>query len=170
MLPTAAPSGRRPKLAHALRFACARRNTANVQTIPPIFFSTFTVKETCRIPHHGCYIAAAGFGLPPFHPSRFQVRRHRHGPHVRQGLQRTGLQHHVVAQVLLLLPKQKKHTQIFGRLSSVVISKANPSCCPHARTAPFPAEKSIIEVINGVLLCADMNAATPLGRGGRGAL
>ena len=46
--------------------------------------------------------------------------------------------------------------------------KANPSCCPLLpRTTPFPEEKSIPGVINGVLLWADVNAATPLGAWGR---
>ena len=47
-------------------------------------------------------------------------------------------------------------------------AKANPSCCPlRPRTTPFPEEKSILGVIYGVLLWADMNAATPLGAWGR---
>ena len=45
--------------------------------------------------------------------------------------------------------------------------KANPSCCPlRPRTAPFPEKKSILGVIYGVLLWADINAATPLGAWG----
>ena len=35
------------------------------------------------------------------------------------------------------------------------------------RTTPFPEVKSILGVIYGVLLWADMNAATPLGAWGR---
>ena len=38
---------------------------------------------------------------------------------------------------------------------------------PRPRTTPFPEETSILGVIYGVLLCADMNAATPLGAWGR---
>ena len=40
-----------------------------------------------------------------------------------------------------------------------VKDKANSSCCPYA----FQVEISILGVIYGVLLWADMNAATPLG-------
>ena len=50
----------------------------------------------------------------------------------------------------------------------MTLCKANPSCCalrPHA--TPLPEEKSILGVIYGVLLWADMNAATPLGARGR---
>ena len=48
------------------------------------------------------------------------------------------------------------------------MDKANPSCCPLCpRTTPFPEEESILGVIYGVLLWADMNAATPLGAWGR---
>ena len=39
---------------------------------------------------------------------------------------------------------------------------------PH--TTPFPEENSILGVIYGVLLWADMNAATPLGPRGRSAM
>ena len=40
--------------------------------------------------------------------------------------------------------------------------------CPlRPRTTPFPEEKSILEVIYGVALWADMNATTPLGAWGR---
>ena len=46
--------------------------------------------------------------------------------------------------------------------------KANFSCCPLCpHTTPFPEESSIIGVIYGVLLWADMNTATPLGAWGR---
>jgi hypothetical protein len=45
-----------------------------------------------------------------------------------------------------------------------LLVKVNPSCCsPCPRTTPSPEEKSILGVIYGVLLWADMNAATPLG-------
>ena len=63
------------------------------------------------------------------------------------------------------------------RWSLSTAGKANSSCCPCARTTPFPEEKSILgvvlssatenRVIYGVLLWADMNAATPLGALGR---
>ena len=47
--------------------------------------------------------------------------------------------------------------------------KVNPSCCPlRPRTTPFPEEKTTLGVICGVLLCAEINAANPLGA--RGAL
>ena len=46
--------------------------------------------------------------------------------------------------------------------------KENPTCYPlRPRTTPFPEEKSTLGVIYGVLLWADMNAATPLGAWGR---
>ena len=46
--------------------------------------------------------------------------------------------------------------------------KVNSSCCTlRPRTTPFPEENSIPGVIYGVLLLADMNAATPLGSRGR---
>ena len=46
--------------------------------------------------------------------------------------------------------------------------KANSSCCPlRPHTTPFPEEKSILGVIYGVLLWADMNTATRLGAWGR---
>ena len=49
-----------------------------------------------------------------------------------------------------------------------VVLKVNSSCCPlRSRTTPFPEDKSILGVIYGVLLWADMNAATPLGARGR---
>ena len=49
--------------------------------------------------------------------------------------------------------------------------KVNVSCCPlRPRTTPFPEENSILGVIYGVLLWADMNAATPPGSRGRSAL
>ena len=37
---------------------------------------------------------------------------------------------------------------------------------PAPRTTPFPEEKTILGVIYGVLLWADMDAATPLGTWG----
>ena len=44
------------------------------------------------------------------------------------------------------------------------LRQGNPSCCSlRLRTTPFPEGKSILGVIYGVLLSADMNAATPLG-------
>ena len=44
------------------------------------------------------------------------------------------------------------------------IAKANSSCCTlHPRTTPFPEEKSMLGLIYGVLLWADMDAATPPG-------
>ena len=47
------------------------------------------------------------------------------------------------------------------------IIQANPNCCPlRPHTTPFQEEKIILGVIYGVSLWADMNAATPLGRGG----
>ena len=46
-------------------------------------------------------------------------------------------------------------------------SKVNSSCFPlrplRPRTTPFLEERYIVGVIYGVLLLADMNAATPLG-------
>ena len=47
-------------------------------------------------------------------------------------------------------------------------SKANSSCCPARPCYPIPRGKIILGVIYGLLLWADMNAATPLG--GVGAL
>ena len=48
------------------------------------------------------------------------------------------------------------------------VGRANSSCCPlRPRTTPFPEEESILGVVYGVLLWADMNAATPLGARGR---
>ena len=48
------------------------------------------------------------------------------------------------------------------------VGKANASCCPlRPRTTPFPEENAILGVIYGFLLCAEMNAATPLGPRGR---
>ena len=42
--------------------------------------------------------------------------------------------------------------------------KANPSCCTlRPRTTAFPEEKSILGMIHGVVLWADMNAATHTG-------
>ena len=42
--------------------------------------------------------------------------------------------------------------------------KVNASCCPlQPHTTPFPEDTSILGVIYGVVLLADMNAATPLG-------
>ena len=47
-------------------------------------------------------------------------------------------------------------------------SKVNSSCCPlRPRTTPFPEQNSILGLTYGVLLWADMNAATPLGAWGR---
>ena len=46
-------------------------------------------------------------------------------------------------------------------------SRQIPAAAPAPRTTPFPEEKSILGVIYGVLLWADMNAATPLGAWGR---
>ena len=44
----------------------------------------------------------------------------------------------------------------------------NSCCCAlRPRPTPLPEEKSILGVIYGVLLWADMNAATPLGVWGR---
>ena len=49
--------------------------------------------------------------------------------------------------------------------------KVNVSCCTlRPRTTPSPEENSILGVIYGVLLWADMNAATPPGSRGRSAL
>ena len=48
---------------------------------------------------------------------------------------------------------------------------AKASCCtPRPRTTPSPEEISILGVMHGVLLWADMNAATPPGSRGRFAL
>ena len=48
------------------------------------------------------------------------------------------------------------------------IPKENSSCCPlRPHNTPYPEGKSILGVIYGVLLWADMNAATPLGTWGR---
>ena len=50
---------------------------------------------------------------------------------------------------------------------TLIEGKATLSCCLlFPRTTPFPEEKSIPGVIYGVLLWADMNAATPLGARG----
>ena len=64
---------------------------------------------------------------------------------------------------------EKSTTKKHGGGGAMVFTvKANPSCCPlRPRTTPFPEEKSILGVIYGVLLWADMNAATPLGARGR---
>ena len=49
--------------------------------------------------------------------------------------------------------------------------KVNVSCCTlRPRTTPSPEENSILGVMYGVLLWADMNAATPPGSRGRSAL
>ena len=48
-------------------------------------------------------------------------------------------------------------------------STQTPAAAP-PRTTPFPEEASILGVIYGVLLWADMNAATPLGARGRSAI
>ena len=46
--------------------------------------------------------------------------------------------------------------------------KVNVSCCTlRPRTTPSPEENSILGVMYGVLLWADMNTATPLGARGR---
>ena len=55
--------------------------------------------------------------------------------------------------------------------SDIHTYKANSSCCPlRPHTTPFSEEKPIPGVIYGVLLWADMNAATPLGAWGRSAM
>ena len=54
--------------------------------------------------------------------------------------------------------------------SMALVRQGTAPCCPllplRPRTTPFPEEKSTFGVIYVVLLWADMNAATPLGRGG----
>ena len=53
-------------------------------------------------------------------------------------------------------------------LSDQAQPNVNSGCCPlRPRTTPSPEERSILGVIYGVLLWADMNAATPLGAWGR---
>ena len=72
--------------------------------------------------------------------------------------------------LVVLCTDRAPSPQISGACPTALHSrlKANSSCCPlRPRTTPFPEEKSILGVIYGVLLWADMNAATPLGAWGR---
>ena len=65
---------------------------------------------------------------------------------------------------------QKRRTTFFEEAPSSDRRQptANPSCCPlRPHTTPLPEETSLLGVIYGVLLWADMNAATPLGARGR---
>ena len=55
-----------------------------------------------------------------------------------------------------------------GKCSTIATPNANASCCTlRPRTTPSLEENSILGVIYGVLLWADMNAATPPGARGR---
>ena len=55
----------------------------------------------------------------------------------------------------------------FGPQHSAVLQGKFQLLPPAPRTTPFPEEKSILGVIYGVLLWANMSAATPLGARGR---
>jgi hypothetical protein len=116
---------------------------------------------THRELHHACLTSNTVHHLSPFafHISLWGVIpcKHREILKFLAGTRRVqtdvavcnnGSRHSVVSQL-----------GVFG-----LLVKVNPSCCsPCPRTTPFPEEKSILGVTYGVLLWADMNAATPLG-------